>query len=208
MGISVEQAARGWQRLAATAVLVILCLLALGLWIALAPAGMTPRTLQAPGAAELAGQAPLSALLFYLGDSLYAVLAFCLYLGLAGLATAPRGLVAVGLAAAALKAGADLTENLVLTWPALTALLGRGADPLATDWLWLIGDLKRLGGALSALFFALVYPGGAPVKVLLYLTAAVTAAGFLVPSLGQANAAMVFFLAAGLIWEARRRAAS
>ncbi len=200
------QAARDWHRLTVAAALVILCLLALGLWIALAPGGMTPRTLQAPGAAAMAGQDPLMALLFYLGDGLYAVLAFCLYLRLAGLATAARGLVAFGLATAALKAGADLTENLVLTWPTLTALLGRGADPLAEDWLWLIGDLKRLGGALSAFLFALVYPGSLAVRGLLYATAAITAAGFLVPALEQANAAMVFFLAAGLIWEARRRA--
>ncbi len=208
MSVASQPSRSAWQGLTLAAALVVLCLLALGLWAALAPPGMTPKSLQFPGAALLAGEAPLAALLFYLGDSLFVVLAFWLFCILARLAEGPGWLLALGLASALLKAGSDGAENLGLAWPALEALGGGMATPLIEDRLALLDGLKRIGGSLAAVAFAPLYPGSLAVRLLLYATGMATAAGFLFPLLLQANAAFLFVTVAAMIWDGRRHAVS
>ncbi len=197
-----------WQKVALFAALTVFCLLALGLWNALAPATMTPKSLQLPGALGIAAEAPLWALVFFLGDSLCVLSALRLFLSLAKLCRGSGWLIALGLLAAVIKAAADWVENLGLAWPALQLLLGKPALPLVEDWLTYLDAAKRLGGSVSALVFALLYPGHAPsgriVRLLFYATAIFTFAGFFVSAFMQVNAMLLFFAAAAIAWDARR----
>ncbi|MBC6416845.1 MAG: hypothetical protein GDA47_03390 [Rhodospirillales bacterium] len=203
-------AARDWIRLGRAAFSVVLCLLALGLWDALAPAAQSPRNLQLPGALAVVGEAPLWASVFYLGDSLFVLLALLLFAGLARVSHGPAWLTLSGLLAALGKALADWTENLTLAWPAWSLLLGEAASPLSEDWLRIIADIKRATAFLAALAFAPYHPAeqrsGQLVRLLLFVTALGTALGFVIPALTHANALFLFFAALALCWNARRHA--
>ncbi|GAB5469146.1 MAG: hypothetical protein Kilf2KO_21760 [Rhodospirillales bacterium] len=193
-----------WRRLAWAAASVPLCLMALGLLMALAPAEMTPRSLQLPGALEVGLTAPGLAYAFYLGDSLYVFLALWLFLALAKLGPLSNRLALLGLAAACGKAAFDLAEN---TTFALALWQGEAVDPAS---VWLLSILKRACGALAALAFVPLYPASASlsrlVRGLLLATALATCIGFWLPALAQANALILFFTAAALFWSARRHA--
>lgn len=205
-----ERQARQSRRLTLAAGLVVLVLIALGIWNATAPAQMTPKTLQLPGAFAIAAEAPLTALLFYLGDSVFVAFALWMFFLLAKAVRKQPWLLALGLVAALTKAGADWVENLGLAWPAVQNLLGQKVTPLVEEHLWLLDVCKRAGGTVSALAFGLLYPrqtmGGKIAAVLLLATAAFTAAGFFLPLFMQANAALLFFAAAAIAWDASRHA--
>jgi len=193
-----------WRTLSTAALAVLLLLLALGLLLALAPAGMTAKSLQAEGALRLAASSPRWAYAFYAGDGLYALAGFAFFLTLAKVSRGPRALLALGLAAALGKATFDLGENILL---AQAVALDAADDPSA---LALVTALKQLGGGVCALAFALVYPGDGwrarVVRMLLVATGLASLAGLLMPALGQANAWGVFFIAAVVTWDARTRA--
>lgn len=199
-----------WQRLRLSAIGVVVCLLSLGLVIALAPSGMTARSLQTPGAEAVIAEGPAWALAFYLGDSLYVLIAFLLFLILARLARGPRWLILAGLAAAFGKAGFDLAENLTFGLSAWGAWQEGVAEPVAAETAVLLTTLKRIAGGLTVLAFAPLYPGsdrGARlVRALLWLGAAATAAGFLLAALQEANAMLLFFTAVVIAWHAKRHA--
>ncbi len=201
-----------WSRLRWSALGVVVCLLGLGLVIALAPSGMTARSLQTPGAETVITEGPHWALAFYLGDSLYVLIALLLFLVLARLACGPRWLILCGLAAALGKAGFDLAENLTFGLSAWAAWQTGVADSVSAETVVLLTTLKRLAGGLTVLAFAPIYPGsdlgGRLVRALLWLAAAATGAGFLLPALQEANAMLLFFTAAVISWHAWRHARS
>ncbi len=205
-----EKQAKTSRQLAHAAGLVVVTLILLGIWNMATPTTMTPKTLQLPGAYAIAAETPLAALLFYLGDSVFVAFALCMFLLLAKLARERSWLLALGLLAALTKAGADWVENVGLAWPAFQALLGADAVPLVEDQLWLIDLCKRVGGVVSTLAYGLLYPrrstSGRLAALLLLATAAFTAAGFFLPLFMQANAALLFFAAAAIAWDARRDA--
>ncbi len=192
------------------AIAVVLTLLLLGLWNALAPTAMTPKSIQLPGALAIAADEPVLALLFYLGDSLFVLIALWMFWLLSGLVEQRRWLITLGLSAAFLKAGSDMVENIGLAWPLLEGLSGQIGEPLVERWLWLLDLGKRIGGTLSALAFALLYPratlANKAAALFLLATALFTAAGFLYPLFMQANAGLLFFAAAAIAWDARRHA--
>lgn len=200
------------RRLSLAAGLVVATLILLGAWNMAAPTAMTPKTLQVPGAYAIVQEAPLTALIFYIGDSLFVAFALWMFFLLAQLARKHPWLLALGLAAALAKAGADWTENLGLAWPALQAMLGQEVLPAIEAQLWLVDLIKRLGGCLSALAFGVLYPrkglSGKLAAYLLLATALFTAAGFVFPLFMQANAALLFFAATAIAWDAHRHARS
>ncbi len=195
-----------WARLRLSAVGVVACLLSLGLLMALAPAAMTPRTLQTPGAEAVIAEGPLWALAFYLGDSLFVLIALAFFLVLARLAQGPRWLVLFGVAAAFGKAGFDLAENLSFGAAAWTAWQSAAVGEISEKTVVVLTTLKRVAGGLAVLAFAPLYRGsdlGARlVRALLWLGAAATAAGFVIPALQEANAMLLFFTTAVVSWHA------
>ncbi|MEO1193465.1 MAG: hypothetical protein AAFY02_17010 [Pseudomonadota bacterium] len=195
-----------WKRLFLAAVAVPFCLMGLGLLMALAPAEMTPRSLQVPGAVAIAETAPGLATAFYLGDSLYVLLALffflCLYRLAAQETALARGLALIGIAAAFGKAAFDLAENLFFL---------QATAPVDPASAWLLSMGKRICGALCVLAFAPLYPTSAPfariVQGLLLVTGIATLIGLWLPALMQANAMLLFFTAVAVAVSARRHAA-
>ena len=215
MAVAKERSWR-WQRVRLPAALSLATLLALGLLLALAPQGVTVETLQ-PGDGLLSlerwgsavERAPVVAVLFFLGDTLFALALGWTFLRL-HLALPPSPLAAIGLGAALVKAGADVAENLLYLWPAAQALAGEALAWPPLGALAALAMLKRAAGAVTGVAFALALPGedrGAQAGRLLLAALGVAAVlGYFVPWLALAHVALVFLFLAFLLCYARRAA--
>lgn len=205
-----------WRRVRVPAALTLGLMLALGLLMALAPAGVTVASLQ-PADGSLAvdqwgrtgESAPGWAVAFFVGDTLYALALGWTFRRLRrALPVGP--LAAIGLGAALVKAGTDVAENLLYLWPAVQALLGEATSWPAIGALASLAMLKRAAGALTGVAFAFALPGesGAArlARLLLAALGLAAALGFFVPALALAHVALVFLFLAFLLWYAPRAA--
>jgi len=198
------------SRSAAAATLLLL--LALGLLLALAPAGVSVATLQP---AELAsdparwqpaiGVAPGWAVAFYLGDSLFALALAWLFVALRR-ELPPGPLLAIALWAALGKAAADLTENGLLLASALAALQGDWTLP-RPGALVALAMAKRGLAAIASIALAAAFPGEDGLarlcRLLLAAMGFAAALGFLVPALQLAHVTLLFGFLAALLWRQR-----
>ena len=154
-------------------------------------------------------QAPGWVALFFAGDTLFALAFGWTFLRL--WRALPGGtLAAVGLAAALLKAGADLLENLLYLRPAVDALLSGAFDGPPAESLVVLAAVKRAAATVAGLAFAVALrgEGGATLvgRLLLAAMGVAAALGFLLPSVRLAHATLLFLFLAFLLWYRRRDA--
>jgi len=209
-----RQQDRAWLGVRLPAAIALATLLALGLLLALAPAGVSVATLQpADGSLAVAEwarageSAPGWAVAFFLGDTLFALALAWTFLRLRR--ALPAGpLAAIGYGAAMVKAGADVAENLLYLWPAAQALLGEVTSWPPVGALASLAMLKRAAAGLTGIAFAFALPGesgGARCARLLLAAAGIAAAlGFFFAGLALAHVTLVFLFLAFLLWYAPR----
>lgn len=208
-----DPAARAWRRVALAAGATLALMLAIGLLLALAPAGVTVETLQAAErAADKAAvvaavnAAPGWAVAYFLLDCLFALAYLALYWALRR--ALPGPVAGAALFGGALKALADLTENGVTLVAALGALDGAAWSQPAVGLLLGAAQLKRLGGAVAHIGFAWAFPPDLPgafwLRLLLLLGGIAALLGYFLPALSQAHALLLFLTLPPLLWLARQ----
>jgi len=210
------EAETAWRRVRAPAALALGTLLALGLLLALAPAGVTVATLQPadgsldPASWGRAGEsAPGWAVAFFVGDTLFALALAWTFLRLKR--ALPQGpLAAIGLGAALAKAATDVAENLLYLWPAVQALVDEATSWPQVGALAALAMLKRTAGALTGVAFAFALPGESRwariARLLLAALGIAGALGFFFAKLALAHVTLVFLFLAFLLWYAPRAA--
>lgn len=212
-----------WRHLGWAAGTTLAILLAMGLLLALMPAGVTVNSLQggemARSAAELAADTnryPGWALAFFLGDSLFALSAGWFYLALARVL--PRGpLVLLLLAAGLIKVGADLAENALHLAGAAQVLQDEPWEDAPLAALLTLALIKRGGALVASLAAAAAFAGrnggglsggglsGGLLRLGFLLSAVAAGLGFALQGLEQAFGTLFFLTLALVLWHVRGR---
>ena len=145
--------------------------------------------------------APTSSLLFFLTDSLFVLAFFWFVVTLARATTLRLFLIAAG----AIKALADLTENLLFARFTLAQTL-EGADLTA---LFFASDVKRWAAIISVALLSWVYPRdkrrGTLICLLLALAAVLGIWGYFEPRWHLAHPHVLLATLPLILWDARAR---